>query len=106
VFVAAPAEVAPQDVARSMLADYDWSGQFSCLDDLWTRESNWSVTATNTSSGAYGIPQALPASKLAEVGADWRTNAGTQIRWGLRYIEGRYGSPCAAWAHSQAHNWY
>jgi len=80
--------------------------QFSCLVKLWERESNWRLTATNKSSGAYGIPQSLPASKMASAGADWRTNAETQIKWGLGYIEGRYGSPCAALAHSDSHNWY
>ena len=63
-------------------------------------------SATNPSSGAYGIPQSLPASKMASAGADWQTNPATQIAWGLGYIQGRYGSPCGAWAHSQAHNWY
>ena len=80
--------------------------QFSCLVKLWERESNWRLSATNKSSGAYGIPQSLPASKMASAGADWRTNAETQIKWGLGYIEGRYGSPCAALAHSDEHNWY
>ena len=80
--------------------------QFSCLVKLWERESNWKLTATNPSSGAYGIPQSLPASKMASAGADWRTNAETQIKWGIGYIEGRYGSPCAALAHSDENNWY
>jgi len=80
--------------------------QFSCLVKLWERESNWQLTATNRSSGAYGIPQSLPASKMASAGADWRTSAETQIKWGLGYIEGRYGSPCAALAHSDKNNWY
>jgi hypothetical protein len=80
--------------------------QFACLDLLWEKESNWRVTATNPSSGAYGIPQALPASKMASAGSDWQTNAITQIRWGLGYIEAVYGTPCTAWAHSQATNWY
>lgn len=80
--------------------------QFSCLVKLWERESNWRLTATNKSSGAYGIPQSLPASKMASAGADWRTSAETQIKWGLGYIEGRYGSPCAALAHSDKNNWY
>ena len=80
--------------------------QYSCLVKLWERESNWRWNATNRSSGAYGIPQSLPASKMASAGADWRTNPETQIRWGIRYIEGRYKSPCAALAHSDEHNWY
>jgi hypothetical protein len=83
--------------------DYD---QFSCLVKLWERESNWRVNATNRSSGAYGIPQSLPASKLASAGADWRTNPETQIKWGLGYISSRYGYPCGALAHSDENNWY
>jgi hypothetical protein len=84
-----------------------WSeAQWTCLDKLWTLESNWSITETNSSSGAYGIPQSLPASKMATAGSDWRHNANTQIVWGLGYIAARYGSPCTAWAHSRAHNWY
>lgn len=82
------------------------AAQFTCLDLLWEKESNWRVTAANPSSGAYGIPQALPGSKMASAGSDWQTNAITQIRWGLGYIDAVYGSPCAAWAHSQATNWY
>ena len=73
---------------------------------LWTKESNWTVNADNPTSSAYGIPQALPGSKMASAGADWATNPATQIRWGLGYIQDRYGSPCSAWAHSQANNWY
>ncbi|MEL0319413.1 MAG: transglycosylase SLT domain-containing protein [Aquiluna sp.] len=83
--------------------DYD---QFSCLVKLWERESNWRWNATNKSSGAYGIPQSLPATKMAKAGADWRTNPETQVRWGIGYIDGRYGSPCAALVHSDEHNWY
>ena len=73
---------------------------------LWTRESSWRADAYNASSGAYGIPQSLPGSKMAAAGADWRTNAATQIEWGLSYIAGRYGAPCGAWAHSEQFNWY
>ncbi len=80
--------------------------QWQCLDALWTRESDWSVTDRNASSGAYGIPQALPGSKMASAGADWRTDAATQISWGLRYIDKRYGTPCSAWQHSQRFNYY
>ncbi len=80
--------------------------QFSCLVSLWNKESHWSTTAGNPVSGAYGIPQALPGSKMASAGPDWQTNATTQITWGLGYINGRYGSPCGAWAHSEASNWY
>jgi len=97
----------PRAVARVMLADYGWSdSQFGCLDLLWTRESNWNFQAQNASSGAYGIPQSLPGSKMATVAADWQTNPVTQITWGLRYIQRVYGSPCSAWAHSQATGWY
>jgi hypothetical protein len=79
--------------------------QFPCLDKLWTRESHWNTQAANP-SGAYGIPQALPGSKMAAYGDDWRTSAATQIKWGLNYIEGRYKTPCAAWSHSQSTGWY
>ena len=84
---------------------WDFS-QYSCLVKLWERESNWRWNAENKSSGAYGIPQSLPGSKMASAGADWRTNPDTQIRWGLSYISGRYNTPCAALAHSDEHNWY
>jgi hypothetical protein len=80
--------------------------QFGCLNKLWAKESNWRHTASNPSSGAYGIPQALPGSKMGSVASDWRTNPATQIKWGLNYIEGRYGSPCKAWSHSQSVGWY
>jgi hypothetical protein len=97
----------PRATARAMLAGFGWSdSQFSCLNSLWTKESGWNPSATNASSGAYGIPQSLPASKMATAGADYRTNPATQIRWGLTYIKASYGSPCSAWAHSQAVNWY
>jgi hypothetical protein len=97
----------PQQVAMGMLASFGWSSsQFSCLDELWSHESGWSITAANPSSGAYGIPQALPGSKMASAGPDWQTDAATQIRWGLGYIEGSYGSPCGAWAHEESVGWY
>ena len=97
----------PRDIAMSMLADYGWSSdQFSCLDSLWVSESNWNINATNAYSGAYGIPQALPAEKMATAGADWRTNPATQIKWGLSYIQSSYGSPCSAWDFKQGNNWY
>jgi hypothetical protein len=80
--------------------------QFPCLDKLWTRESNWRTKASNSGSGAYGIPQALPGSKMASVAGDWKTNPATQIKWGLGYIEGRYDSPCGAWSHSESSGWY
>jgi len=96
----------PKAIAQSMLAERGWSGQFSCLNSLWEKESNWNPGAYNASSGATGIPQALPGSKMASAGSDWRTNPATQIEWGLDYISETYGTPCAAWSHSQANNWY
>ena len=97
----------PQQIAMGMLGSYGWSSsQFSCLDPLWNQESGWNVYATNPSSHAYGIPQALPGWKMASAGPDWQTDAATQIRWGLGYIKGTYGSPCGAWAHEQADGWY
>ena len=96
-----------QATARGMLAGYGWGDdQFSCLVSLWNRESGWNVHAYNSGSGAYGIPQALPGSKMGSAGADWQNNAATQISWGLGYISGRYGSPCGAWGHSQSTGWY
>ncbi len=96
-----------QQIAMAMLGSYGWSSsQFSCLDSLWNHESGWNVSAANPSSGAYGIPQALPGSKMASAGADWQSNAATQIRWGLGYIKGTYGSPCGAWAHEESTGWY
>jgi hypothetical protein len=100
-----PYSGSPKAIAQTMLAQRGWSGQFSCLNSLWNKESGWSVSAANP-SGAYGIPQALPGSKMASAGSDWQTNPATQIRWGLNYISSTYGTPCAAWAHSQANNWY
>jgi hypothetical protein len=97
----------PQQIAEAMLGSFGWSAsQFSCLDPLWAHESGWSVTAYNAGSGAYGIPQALPGSRMASAGPDWQTNAATQVRWGLEYIKDTYGSPCAAWDHEQATGWY
>ena len=97
----------PQQIAEGMLGSYGWpSSQFSCLQPLWNAESGWNASASNTSSGAYGIPQALPGSKMASAGPDWQTSAATQIRWGLGYIRSVYGSPCAAWSHEQAYGWY
>lgn len=97
----------PKEIAKVLLAEFGFgSDQFGCLDSLWTRESNWRVNADNPTSSAYGIPQALPGSKMSSAGADWATNPVTQIRWGLGYIEDRYGTPCSAWGHSQSHGWY
>ena len=80
--------------------------EMPCLDKLWTKESGWNHKAQNGSSGAYGIPQAYPGSKMASVGDDWRTNPATQIKWGLGYIKGRYGTPCEAWAYFQRNHSY
>jgi hypothetical protein len=96
----------PRQVAGQLLGQYGWGGQFSCLDALWGEESGWNVYAENPSSGAYGIPQALPASKMASAGPDWRSDAATQINWGLGYIRALYGSPCTAWDHEEAVGWY
>jgi hypothetical protein len=97
----------PKSVAKMLLADRGWgSGQFECLNLLWTRESGWNYRAENVSSGAYGIPQALPGTKMGTVAADWRTNPVTQIRWGLNYISSRYGTPCGAWGHETSAGWY
>lgn len=97
----------PRDIAKVLLTRFGWGqDQFGCLDSLWTRESNWRVNADNPSSSAYGIPQALPGSKMSAAGSDWATNPVTQITWGLGYIRERYGSPCAAWGHSEAQGFY
>ncbi|GHC93060.1 hypothetical protein GCM10007079_41980 [Nocardiopsis terrae] len=95
-------------IARQMVAEQGWGAdQFDgCLEPLWEKESNWNHTAQNPSSGAYGIPQSLPGSKMASHGSDWQTNPATQISWGIDYIKGRYGTPCEAWAHSQSVGWY
>jgi hypothetical protein len=82
------------------------TAQFSCLVTVWNRESHWNHKAHNRSSGAHGIPQALPGSKMRSAGADWRTNPVTQIKWGLGYIHGRYGNPCGALRHMNSHGWY
>jgi len=97
----------PQAIAQALLSTFGYdSSQMSCLLPLWAGESGWRVTAANSSSGAYGIPQALPGSKMASAGPDWRTDAATQIKWGLGYIHDRYGSPCGAWGFKQGHGWY
>ncbi len=97
----------PREIAMALLGEFGFgSDQFGCLDSLYTRESNWNVYADNPSSSAYGIPQSLPGEKMASAGADWATNPVTQIRWGLGYIQDRYGSPCGAWGHSESHGWY
>ena len=103
---AVPASEA-QQIAYEMVQARGWGDdEFSCLVALWNKESGWNVYAHNTSSGAYGIPQALPGEKMASAGADWATNPATQITWGLSYISGRYGTPCGAWETSEAQGWY
>ena len=93
-------------LGQKMAAARGWSGsQWQCLDNVWMRESGWSWAAENP-SGAYGIPQATPGSKMASAGADWLTNPATQIAWGLSYIANAYGSPCGAWDFWQSHLWY
>lgn len=96
-----------QAYARARCSAYGWStADFNCLVALWNKESKWNPNAYNSSSGAYGIPQALPASKMATAGTNYRTNYKTQINWGLSYISSRYGSPSAAWSHSKSTGWY
>ncbi|MFJ5729510.1 transglycosylase SLT domain-containing protein [Streptomyces paradoxus] len=91
-----------QAMARQMVP----AGQFQCFSNIVDHESDWNYKAVNPSSGAYGMFQALPGSKMSSVGADWRTNPATQIKWGLNYMNDRYGSPCEAWSFWQANNWY
>ncbi len=94
-------------LAKKQVSARGWSSaQYKCLVKLWEKESNWKYTARNRSSGAYGIPQALPARKMASAGKDWRTNPATQIEWGLKYIADRHDTPCGAWGHSQRRGWY
>lgn len=90
-----------RDIARSI-----FGSQFSCADSLIQKESGWRVDARNPSSGAYGLPQSLPGSKMASAGSDWQTNPATQLRWMKSYVDSRYGGICGAWNHSQNHNWY
>ncbi len=96
-----------QSIAWNMMSSFGFPPRtyFSCLNNIWTRESGWVYTAENP-SGAYGIPQALPGSKMASAGADWQTDPATQIRWGLGYIKSVYGNPCSAWTFWQAHDYY
>ncbi|MEU2065185.1 lytic transglycosylase domain-containing protein [Streptomyces sp. NPDC013455] len=106
---AAPAHAAPasassaQAIAHKMIPD---AAQFNAFSKIVEHESGWNPTATNSSSGAYGLVQALPASKMASAGADWKTNPATQIKWGLDYMNSRYGSPVQAWSFWQANGWY
>jgi hypothetical protein len=107
--LAAPLAVvgAPRQMARAVAVNAGLSDpQWTCLDELWQRESKFQTTVRNPRSGAYGIPQALPASRMASAGADWRTNPVTQIKWGLSYIDVRYGSACNAWSHWVRYGWY
>jgi hypothetical protein len=93
-------------IAKKLVAKRGWSKkQFTCLTNLWQRESGWRVKAGRP-GGSYGIPQANPGSKMSSAGPGWRTNATTQIKWGLKYIAGRYKTPCGAWAHFQSRHWY
>jgi hypothetical protein len=103
-----PGTTDPREMARQILKNkFDYGEeQFTCFDNIIMRESRWRVTATNPSSGAYGIPQALPGSKMAKAGSDWRTNPATQIIWAVGYMDDRYGSPCKAWSFKRAHGWY
>ena len=95
-------------LGQQLASAYGWGSgaEWTCLDELWTRESGWRMVWNYQGSGAYGIPQALPASKMAADGADYMTNPVTQIRWGLSYISSTYNDPCTAWAHEQADSWY
>jgi hypothetical protein len=106
---AAPAQAAPtsassaQAIAHKMIPD---AAQFNAFSKIVSHESGWNPSATNSSSGAYGLVQALPGSKMASAGSDWKTNPATQIKWGLDYMNSRYGSPVKAWAFWQANGWY
>ena len=103
-----PGVTDPKEIARQILKNKFGYGssQFDCFNNIIIRESMWRIDATNPSSGAYGIPQALPGSKMASEGSDWRTNPATQIIWGVKYMEDRYGSPCSAWSFKRANGWY
>jgi hypothetical protein len=106
VNMAPPDPGTAQSIGFNMLASFGFAtSQWGCLDDLWNQESGWRYNAENA-SGAYGIPQALPGSKMASAGADWQTNPTTQIKWGLGYIKSIYATPCGAWGHEEADGWY
>jgi hypothetical protein len=102
-----PSPGTAEHIAYELLPSFGFNAasQFPCVNDIFTRESGWRVNAENA-SGAYGIPQALPGSKMASAGPDWQTNATTQIKWGIGYMKSIYGSPCQAWAFWQAHSYY
>ncbi|MCY0925813.1 transglycosylase SLT domain-containing protein [Streptomyces sp. H27-H1] len=106
MLAAVPAQAAPMNakaVAQQMIKD---PAQFAAFNNIVSRESGWNPNATNASSGAYGLVQALPASKMSSAGSDWKTNPATQIKWGLDYMNSRYGSPVGAWDFWQSHHWY
>jgi hypothetical protein len=105
---AAVSDFTPQQIARKLLPSFGWSKkrQFKYVNWLWEKESSWNVSAQNPSSGAYGIPQAVPGSKMGTAGPAWQTSARTQILWGLTYIRGVYGSPRHAWQHWVSYGWY
>ncbi len=97
----------PKTLARALMPQYGMaSSEFDCLDNIWSQESGWNVHADNPTSSAYGIPQALPGSKMSSAGPDWHDNPETQIRWGLGYIKARYGTACEAWSFKQGAGWY
>lgn len=103
-----PGTTNPREIAKQILKNkFDYgNAEYQCFNNIIIRESNWIIDATNASSGAYGIPQSLPGSKMASAGADWRTNPATQITWAIGYMDDRYGSPCSAWSFKRAHGWY
>ncbi|MFV0451944.1 MAG: transglycosylase SLT domain-containing protein [Propioniciclava sp.] len=103
-----PEVTEPREIARQMMENkFGWgAAEFTCYDNIIMRESLWNPTADNPTSSAYGIPQALPGNRMASEGDDWRTNPATQIRWGLKYVKERYGTPCSAWSFKAAHGWY
>ncbi|MDT0611972.1 aggregation-promoting factor C-terminal-like domain-containing protein [Streptomyces lancefieldiae] len=108
LIAAAPAQAATsassaQATAKKMIGN---SAEYQCFSRIVDHESGWNVDATNASSGAYGLVQALPGSKMASAGSDWKTNAATQIEWGLDYMKDRYGSACGAWDFWQSNGWY
>jgi hypothetical protein len=97
----------PRSLTKALMPQFGMSSsEFSCVDNIWSQESGWNVHAANPTSSAYGIPQALPGSKMASAGPNWEDNAETQIKWGLGYIRDRYGSACAAWGFKSSHGWY
>ena len=103
----APSSGSNRRIGKRLAAEHGWTGEeWVCLNNLWTKESGWSTRSSNSSGTAWGIPQALPGSKMRSAGTDWRTNPATQIKWGIGYIDNRYGTACKAWGHWQSHNWY